>query len=59
MRVTADGLVEAGRLEVGPQTTVERVLLDGDLAYAVTPQGVVAMQSASLSRTGSAAFAGA
>ena len=59
VRVTADGLVEAGRLEVGPQTTVERVLLDGDLAYAVTSQGVVAVRSASLTRTGSAAFAGA
>ncbi len=59
VRVTPDfHLVEAGRLDVGPSTTVERVLIDGDIGYAVTPQGVVAMDPASLARRGSAVFAG-
>ena len=57
VRVTDDGLVEAGRLPVGPDAGVQRVLLDGDVAYAVTRHGVVAMDAATFARTGSAAFA--
>jgi hypothetical protein len=56
VRVDGDRLVEAGRLAVGPDTAVERVLLDGASAYAVTSRGVVAMDPVSLRRTGSAAF---
>lgn len=58
VRVTDDfRLVEAGRLSVGPETWVERVLLGGDIAYAVTSRGVVALDPASMDGTGSAAFA--
>ncbi len=56
VRVDGDRLVEAGRLAVGPATGVERVLLGGEVAYAVTWRGVVAMDPASMRRTGSAAF---
>ena len=59
VHVTPDfRLVEAGRLEVGEGTPVERVLLDGERAYAVTPRGVVAVRVPSMARTGAAAFAG-
>jgi hypothetical protein len=57
VRVTADGLVEAGRLPVGPDAGITRVLLAGDVAYAVTWRGVVAMDPETFVRTGSAAFA--
>jgi hypothetical protein len=59
IRVTTDfRLEEAGRLDVGPTTAVERVLVGAELSYAVTPQGVVAVQTATLARQGSAEFAG-
>jgi hypothetical protein len=59
VRVTEDfRLVEAGRLPVDGTTSVERVLLAGDVLYAVTHQGLVAADPSSLARTGSAAFAG-
>ena len=57
VRVTAEGLVEAGRLPVGPDAGITRVLLAGELAYAVTWRGVVAMDAGTFARTGSAAFA--
>ena len=56
VRVDGDRLVEAGRLAVGPDVGVERVLLGGAAAYAVTWRGVIAMDPASMQRTGSAAF---
>jgi len=60
VRVTGDfRLVEAGRLAVGPDEQVERVLLGGDVAYAVTSRGVVAMDPASLTLSGLTVFAGA
>ena len=52
------GDVEAGRLPVGPDAGITRVLLAGELAYAVTWRGVVAMDAGTFARTGSAAFAG-
>ena len=58
VRVTDEGLVEAGRLPVGPDTSVERVLLDGAVAYAMTWRGVVALDPSTMARSGSAAFAG-
>jgi uncharacterized secreted protein with C-terminal beta-propeller domain len=58
VRVTEDfRLEEAGRLQVGP-SDVQRVLLAGDVLYAVTPVGLVAADPATLARTGAAAFAG-
>ncbi|HVM27937.1 MAG TPA: beta-propeller domain-containing protein [Mycobacteriales bacterium] len=59
VRVTEDfRLEEAGRLDVGRQVAVERVLLAGDLAYAVTSGGVVAVDAASFAPTGRVAFEG-
>ena len=58
VRVDGDRLVEAGRLAVGPDAGVERVLLGGETAYALTWRGVIAADPASLRHTGSAAFGG-
>ena len=57
-RLLADRLVEAGRLELARGTGVDRVLLGGDTAYAMTYAGVVAAELPSMQRTGEAAFAG-
>ena len=58
VRVDGDRLVEAGRLAVGPENGIERVLLGADTAYALSFRGVVAMDPASMQRTGSAAYGG-
>ena len=59
VRVTDDFRLElAGRLDVGATTAVERVLLAGGLGYAVTPQGVVAVDPATMRRLGETLFQG-
>jgi uncharacterized secreted protein with C-terminal beta-propeller domain len=53
VRVGADGsLAEAGRLEVMPESGVERVLHDADHVYAVNRTGVAAGDAGSMARTG-------
>ncbi len=57
VRVGADGSLErAGRLALGPDVQVERVLHDRDHIYAVTRTGVVAARAGDFTRTGSVAF---
>jgi uncharacterized secreted protein with C-terminal beta-propeller domain len=57
VRVSADGSLErAGRLALGPDVQVERVLHDRDHIYAVTRTGVVAARAGDFTRTGSVAF---
>ena len=57
VRVTAEGKLElAGRLALGPEVQVERVLHDRDHIYAVTRAGVVAASADDLARTGSVHF---
>jgi uncharacterized secreted protein with C-terminal beta-propeller domain len=60
VRVTGDDrLVAVGRHTVDRDDAVDRVVLDGDVTYAVTARGVLALRSGPLARTGAAAFAGA
>lgn len=57
IRVTEDGALErAGRLRLGPQVQVERVLHDSTSVYAVSRTGVVAGRAGDLARTGSVDF---
>ena len=57
IRVTEDGALEpAGRLRLGPQVQVERVLHDSTSVYAVSRTGVVAGRVGDLGRTGSVDF---
>jgi hypothetical protein len=58
VRVDGDRLVEAGRLAAPAGSSVDRVLLGGDRAYAVTWGGVLAADLPSMTQTGSAAFEG-
>ncbi|MFP5219889.1 MAG: beta-propeller domain-containing protein [Actinomycetes bacterium] len=60
VRVTADWrLEEVGRLDAGPDLSVDRVLLGGDRLYAVTSGSVVAADPATLAPTGTAVLHGA
>jgi len=57
VRVGADGSLErAGRLALGPDVQVERVLHDRDHIYAVTRTGVVVARADDFGRTGWVAF---
>jgi uncharacterized secreted protein with C-terminal beta-propeller domain len=57
VRVGANGSLErAGRLALGPDVQVERVLHDRDNIYAVARTGVVAARAGDFARTGSVAF---
>ncbi|HWH28887.1 MAG TPA: beta-propeller domain-containing protein, partial [Mycobacteriales bacterium] len=59
VRVTPDfRLEEVGRLDVGAALPVERVLLGGDVLYAVTQGAVVAADPTTFSTTGTATLPG-
>lgn len=57
IQVGADGVLRpAGRLRVGGSVTVDRVLSDGALVYAVSGAGIVAGDAAGLARTGRVSY---
>ncbi len=54
----AGKVTEVGRLQVHPTTPPERVLVDADRLYAVSGNGVVTGDPATMRRTGATDFAG-